>query len=76
MPMNQLSTNDQLKQKLITLDHRMAFDNETSPYRKMSYDRHEIYLIGGRLDLGHFFRPAENLRTSIPQTIQVLYFQY
>ena len=37
LPMRQLSTRDQMQQKLTTIGHRTAFNNEQSPYRIVSY---------------------------------------
>ena len=37
--MRQLSTRDKMKQKLITIGHRTAFNNEQSPYCIVSYKR-------------------------------------
>ena len=39
LPMKQLSTRDQMTQKLTTIGHRTAFNNEQSPYRIVSYKR-------------------------------------
>ena len=35
--MRQLSTSDQMTQKLTAIGHRSAFNNEQSPYRIVSY---------------------------------------
>ena len=37
--MRQLSTRDKMAQKLTTVGHRMAFNNEQSQYRILSYKR-------------------------------------
>ena len=37
--MRQLSTRDQMTQKLKTIGHRTAFNNERCPYRIVSYKR-------------------------------------
>ena len=37
--MRQVSTNDQMTQKLTTIGHRTTFNNEKSPYRLVSYKR-------------------------------------
>ena len=36
LPMRQLSTRDQMVQKLTTIGHRTAFNNEQSPHRTVS----------------------------------------
>ena len=37
--MRQLSTRDQMTQKLTTISHRTAFNNKQRPYRIISYKR-------------------------------------
>ena len=39
LPMRQLSTTDQMTQKLTEVGYRTAFNNEQSPYRIVSYKR-------------------------------------
>ena len=43
--MRQLSTRDQMTQKVKTIGHRMAFNNEQSPYCIVSYPHWATHIV-------------------------------